>query len=101
LGDRRRVVRAARVDRHPPDHLRGAVRRLTLGVDRSARVTTLSAPMSRRIALLSTLLTLALVAPAAAQTNPFGPLPQAQPTETAAPGGTATSTDDNSPNPNP
>jgi hypothetical protein len=63
-------------------------------------VTTLSAPMSRRIALLTTLLTLALSASAAAQTNPFGPLPQGQPTETAAPVVTPTSTDDNSTNRN-
>jgi hypothetical protein len=54
--------------------------------------------MSRRIVLITTLLTLALSAPAAAQTNPFGPLPQAAPTETAAPAGTPTSSDDNSTN---
>jgi hypothetical protein len=47
--------------------------------------------MSRRIALTTTLLTLALSAPAAAQQNPFGPLPQAAPTETAAPAATPTS----------
>jgi uncharacterized protein HemX len=54
--------------------------------------------MSRRIVLLATLLTLALAAPAAAQTDPFGPLPQAAPTETVAPVATATPTDDNSTN---
>jgi hypothetical protein len=54
-------------------------------------VTTLVPSMSRRIALLATVLTLALTAPAAAQTgNAFGPLPQSQPTVTAAPTATAT-----------
>lgn len=43
-------------------------------------MTTLSAPMSRRIALISTLLVLALAAPAGAQSGPFGPLPPAEPT---------------------
>jgi hypothetical protein len=38
--------------------------------------------MTRRIALISTLLVLALAAPASAQTGPFGPLPPAQPTPT-------------------
>jgi hypothetical protein len=46
--------------------------------------------MSRRVALLTTVLALALATPAAAQQNPFGPLPQTQPTVTAVP--TATST---------
>ena len=47
-------------------------------------------PRSRRIALLTTALALALATPAAAQENPFGPLPQAQPTVTAVPTATAT-----------
>ncbi len=41
--------------------------------------------MTRRIALITTLFTLALVAPAMAQGNPFGPLPQAPPEETPTP----------------
>jgi hypothetical protein len=49
--------------------------------------------MTRRIALLTTLLALALSAPAAAQSNPFGPLPQPAPTETAVP--TVAPADDN------
>jgi hypothetical protein len=56
-------------------------------------MTTLCQPMTRRIALLTTALALALSAPAAAQTNPFGPLPQPAPTETAVP--TVAKTDDN------
>jgi hypothetical protein len=48
-------------------------------------VTTLSRPMTRRIALLTTLLVLATAAPAAAQGGAFGPLPPAEPTPTAAP----------------
>jgi hypothetical protein len=44
-------------------------------------VTTLWRPMTRRIALITTVLALACAAPAAAQTNPFGPLPQAAPTQ--------------------
>ena len=51
-------------------------------------MTTLSAPMTRRIALISSLLVLALAAPAGAQSGPFGPLPPADeptPTATAAP----------------
>ena len=49
--------------------------------------------MSRRIALITTLLVLALATPAAAQQNPFGPLPSAEtPTPTATP---ASSSDDN------
>jgi hypothetical protein len=51
--------------------------------------------MTRRIALITTVLALALVAPAAAQQNPFGPLPQAAPTETPTPTAVASS-DDNS-----
>ena len=41
--------------------------------------------MSRRLALLTTLLALILAAPAAAQQSPFGPLPQAAPTDTPTP----------------
>lgn len=49
--------------------------------------------MSRRIALLTTVLALALATPAAAQQgSAFGPLPQAAPTVTAAPTATSTST---------
>jgi hypothetical protein len=51
-------------------------------------MTTLSAPMTRRIALITTVLTLAFAAPALAQTDAFGPLPQAAPT--AAPTAAAT-----------
>jgi hypothetical protein len=53
--------------------------------------------MSRRIALITAVLALALVTPAAAQQDPFGPLPQAAPTQTAAPAATPTP-DDNSTN---
>lgn len=59
-------------------------------------MTNLPAPMSRRIALITTLLTLALAAPAAAQSgNAFTPLPPAEPTAapTAAP--VKNSSDDN------
>ena len=48
-------------------------------------MTTLSRPMTRRIALLTTLLVLAIAAPAAAQGGAFGPLPPAEPTPTATP----------------
>jgi hypothetical protein len=51
-------------------------------------VTTLSPPMTRRIALITTVLALALAAPAGAQSGAFGPLPAAPtptPTATAAP----------------
>jgi hypothetical protein len=48
-------------------------------------VTTLSRPMSRRIALLTTLFVLAAAAPAAAQGGAFGPLPPAEATPTATP----------------
>jgi hypothetical protein len=41
--------------------------------------------MTRRIALITTVLAVALATPAAAQQNPFGPLPQAAPTETPTP----------------
>jgi hypothetical protein len=51
--------------------------------------------MSRRIALITTLLVLALASPAAAQDNPFGPLPPAA-TETPAPvAPTTSSSNDN------
>jgi hypothetical protein len=43
-------------------------------------MTTLSRPMTRRIAIITTLLVLAVAAPAAAQGGAFGPLPQAEPT---------------------
>ena len=49
--------------------------------------------MSRRIALITTLLVLALATPAAAQQNPFGPLPSA-PTEEPTPAPTATNSSD-------
>jgi hypothetical protein len=52
--------------------------------------------MTRRIALITTVLALALATPAAAQQNPFGPLPQAAPTETPTP--TAVSNSDSSNN---
>ena len=48
-------------------------------------MTTLSRPMTRRIALLTTLLVLAVAAPAAAQGGAFGPLPPAEATPTATP----------------
>ena len=48
-------------------------------------MTTLSPPMTRRIALLTTLLVLVAAAPAAAQGGAFGPLPPAEPTPTATP----------------
>jgi uncharacterized protein HemX len=51
--------------------------------------------MTRRIALITTLIALALATPAAAQQDPFGPLPQAAPTETAAPAATPSSSNDN------
>ncbi|MDA0179207.1 hypothetical protein OJ997_02775 [Solirubrobacter phytolaccae] len=41
--------------------------------------------MTRRIALITTLLVLAVAAPASAQSGAFGPLPQAEPTATPAP----------------
>jgi hypothetical protein len=47
-------------------------------------MTTLSRPMTRRLALLTTMLVLALPAAASAQSSAFGPLPQAPaPTPTA------------------
>jgi hypothetical protein len=48
-------------------------------------VTTLSRPMTRRLAVLTTLLVLAIAAPAAAQGGAFGPLPPSEATPTAAP----------------
>jgi hypothetical protein len=48
-------------------------------------MTTLSPPMTRRIALITTLLVLALPAAAGAQSGAFGPLPPAQATPTATP----------------
>jgi hypothetical protein len=53
--------------------------------------------MTRRIALITTLLVLALAAPAAAQQGggAFGPLPPAAPTETPAPTATPASSDNN------
>ena len=50
--------------------------------------------MTRRIALITTLLALALATPAAAQQSPFGPLPAA-PTETPAPAATPSAPSDN------
>jgi hypothetical protein len=47
--------------------------------------------MMRRIALITTVLALALAAPAGAQSGPFGPLPPAEPTPT--PTATATALD--------
>ncbi len=51
--------------------------------------------MTRRIALITTLLALALATPAAAQQDPFGPLPQAAPTETPTPTPVSSSSDGN------
>jgi hypothetical protein len=48
-------------------------------------MTTLSPPMTRRLALITTLLVLALPAAAGAQSGAFGPLPPANPTPTATP----------------
>lgn len=59
-------------------------------------MTTLCASMTRRIALTATLLALALATPAAAQQNPFGPLPQAAPTQTPTAAPSTSSTADNS-----
>jgi hypothetical protein len=50
--------------------------------------------MTRRIALITTLLALVLARPAAAQQNPFGPLPQAStPVPTATPVPTTSTSD--------
>jgi hypothetical protein len=51
--------------------------------------------MMRRIALTTTLLVLALAAPAGAQSGAFGPLPPAAPTPTPTVQAVTTSTDDN------
>jgi hypothetical protein len=51
--------------------------------------------MSRRIALITTVLALAIAAPAGAQSNAFGPLPQAAPTETPTAAPVKSATDDN------
>jgi hypothetical protein len=61
-------------------------------------MTTLWRPMSRRVALLATIFTLALAPTAAAQggQSPFGPLPQPAPTVTAIPTPTATPSSDSS-----
>ena len=48
-------------------------------------MTTLSRPMTRRIALITTLLVLALPAAAGAQSGAFGPLPPGEPTPTPTP----------------
>jgi hypothetical protein len=48
-------------------------------------MTTLSRPMTRRIALLTMLLVLVAAAPAAAQGGAFGPLPPAEPKPTPTP----------------
>jgi uncharacterized protein HemX len=50
--------------------------------------------MTRRLAVLTTLLVLALAVPASAQQNPFGPLPPAAPTPTATPTAVPTTSDD-------
>jgi hypothetical protein len=50
--------------------------------------------MTRRIALLTTLLVLAVAAPASAQSGAFGPLPQAQPSATPTPTVTSSSSND-------
>jgi hypothetical protein len=57
-------------------------------------MTNLSEPMTRRIALISTLLVLALATPAAAQQNPFGPLPSAPTEAPPTPTPTSSSSDD-------
>ena len=56
-------------------------------------MTTLNAPMTRRIALITTLLVLAVAAPASAQSGAFGPLPSA-PVPTATPDQNANTVDD-------
>ncbi|HEX6025246.1 MAG TPA: hypothetical protein VFZ00_24855 [Solirubrobacter sp.] len=50
--------------------------------------------MTRRIALITTVLALALAAPAGAQSGPFGPLPPADPTPTPTPERTSIGDDD-------
>ena len=54
--------------------------------------------MTRRIALITTLLVLALPAAAGAQSGAFGPLPQGDPAETPTPTATSTTVDDGSTN---
>jgi uncharacterized protein HemX len=49
--------------------------------------------MTRRIALITTLLVLAVAAPASAQSGAFGPLPQAAPSATPTPTTTSSSDD--------
>jgi hypothetical protein len=51
--------------------------------------------MTRRLALITTLLVLALATPAAAQQNPFGPLPSAPTAEPTPVATTAPNSDDN------
>ena len=59
-------------------------------------MTTLSRPMTRRIALITTLLVLALPAAAGAQGGAFGPLPQGDPAVTPTPTATSQTADDGS-----
>jgi hypothetical protein len=61
-------------------------------------VTTLSPPMTRRLALITTLLVLALPAAAGAQSGAFGPLPQGDPAETPTPAVQPQTVDDGSTN---
>ena len=78
LGHRRSLVGTRRTDRRSSSYVRCALRKFALGVDRRSGLTTLVAPMTRRIALITTLLALALAAPAGAQSGAFGPLPAAR-----------------------
>jgi hypothetical protein len=57
-------------------------------------VTTLSPPMTRRLALITTMLVLALPAAAGAQSGAFGPLPQGDPAVTPTPTASSTTPDD-------
>ena len=57
-------------------------------------MTTLSRPMTRRIALLTTMLVLALAVPAGAQSGAFGPLPPGDPTPAPTVDGATTTVDD-------
>ena len=59
-------------------------------------MTTLSRPMTRRIALITTLLVHALPAAAGAQTGAFGPLPQGDPAATPTPTVSTQTVDDGS-----
>jgi uncharacterized protein HemX len=61
-------------------------------------LTTLDAPMTRRLALITTLLVLAVAAPASAQSGAFGPLPQAEPSATPTPTASTSSESDTSRN---